>query len=99
MSEHSRFMQTVSFCESCDRLHRAVCAHDASMRAQLQRERDEVREQLERLEGLCEAAVPYVEASSRDYARRLAWALANHHDSRASAEAVAAGECPEREHA
>jgi hypothetical protein len=44
--------------------------------------------------GLLEACLPYVETSERDYARRLAWAIRNFGDARATAEAVASGDCP-----
>ena len=50
--------------------------------------------QLGRADDLLEAALPFVEASQRDYARRLAWAIRNFGDPRATAEAVAAGTCP-----
>jgi hypothetical protein len=52
-------------------------------------------DQCQRLRSLLMAALPYVDASERSYARRLTWAILHPNDPRATALHVAGGNCPE----
>jgi hypothetical protein len=51
--------------------------------------------EIQRLRSLLIAALPYVDASERSYARRLTWAILHPNDPRATALHVAGGNCPE----